>query len=364
MAEPNFIPVDAAASATINPTISVNNVSSSSLSPAMSVNNISSPDDLRAHPPLPPGSAQELPYNYSPATAQLLARISVQRARDYDEARSHILNSIVTADRLPPLPPSQNGSRGPGRPKGSTTKYRAPLGTAVAEVPPILKRPPATRGRGRPRGSGRRGGKRKRADSEDDGGGGGISSSSGDEWIAGGDARGGAEDEDSEDGGVQLPLKTKSGRSVHRPSQFVPAVTVTSPTLTGTGRRGRKRSKRTVENAVCKACERGHSPLNNAIVFCDGCGAAYHQFCHEPPIERDVVEIPEKEWHCKECDNSGKGAIFVPKFEHFVLGDELSVEEVCLYPKQTGRLHLTLILEAETNHSFGTRSRSGAIIEH
>ncbi|KAL5358009.1 hypothetical protein BJX96DRAFT_145760 [Aspergillus floccosus] len=48
-------------------------------------------------------------------------------------------------------------------------------------------------------------------------------------------------------------------------------------------------------------CQRGHSPLSNAIVFCDECNRAWHQLCHDPPIAAEVVTVQEKEWHCREC---------------------------------------------------------------
>jgi PHD-finger len=67
------------------------------------------------------------------------------------------------------------------------------------------------------------------------------------------------------------------------------------------------------------------------IVFCDGCNMAYHQFCHDPPIEKDVVQIAEKEWFCNSCTRSKESAI--EGMEGLVAGDDLSVEEVRLnYP--------------------------------
>jgi PHD-finger len=323
---------------------------SSSLSPSISVNNIDSLEDLRTTPAISNSTTTKSnnnnattttstseSYGYSTATAELLARFSVERARDYDEARNHILNSIVTSDRLPPLPPSQNGSRGPGRPKGSTTKNKAPSGSVVnasVVTTPIstTKKPTGSgRGRGRPRG---RKGKRKREDSEDgvdddDDDDDGNDASDLGEWAVNAEAGGQLDDDMSEDGGVRLPLKTKSGRSVHRPSQFVP--TLVSPTNTAAGSaRKKRRVRRNAESAVCKACERGHSPANNAIVFCDGCAAAYHQYCHEPPIEKDVIDIPEKEWLCKECNKNNVGHVVLPEYQHFVLGQNLSADEVCV----------------------------------
>lgn len=48
-------------------------------------------------------------------------------------------------------------------------------------------------------------------------------------------------------------------------------------------------------------CQRGHSPTSNVIVFCDQCNRAWHQLCHDPPIETEFVTVKEKEWHCREC---------------------------------------------------------------
>jgi hypothetical protein len=62
-------------------------------------------------------------------------------------------------------------------------------------------------------------------------------------------------------------------------------------------------------------------------VFCDGCGTPYHQYCHDPPIEADVVDIPDKEWFCSTCVKS-KENIAEPNADGLVPGDGLSAEEV------------------------------------
>lgn len=232
----------------------------------------------------------------------------------------------MTKNKAPPIPLPQSSSLSATGTPTNARKTGPSAGTSGG------------RGRGRPKG---RRGKRKRDDSEednhddeDDDGDNedGRVASDGGEWGAG--ARrtvgGGAVDDgsDNDGGGVRLPLKTKSGRSVHRPSQFVP--TLASPTNTAAGgARKKKRFRKNAENAVCKSCERGHSPANNAIVFCDGCGAAYHQYCHQPPIEKDVIDIPEKEWLCKECDKNSLAHIVLPGYQHFILGQNLSANEVC-----------------------------------
>ena len=58
---------------------------------------------------------------------------------------------------------------------------------------------------------------------------------------------------------------------------------------------------RSVEKTVCETCKRPHSPALNMIVFCDGCGKAWHRYCHHPPIPQDVVEVAEMEWYCRAC---------------------------------------------------------------
>ncbi|EYE99382.1 phf1/phf2 family PHD finger domain-containing protein [Aspergillus ruber CBS 135680] len=113
--------------------------------------------------------------------------------------------------------------------------------------------------------------------------------------------------------------QTKSGRQVNRPSLYVPppapspsignknTTAVPSPssnlgTTPGSARK-RKRVMRKGKdiNTNCIHCQRGHSPFTNAIVFCDSCNRAWHQLCHDPCIDREVVLVKEKEWMCKEC---------------------------------------------------------------
>ncbi|PYH82177.1 hypothetical protein BO82DRAFT_282634, partial [Aspergillus uvarum CBS 121591] len=112
--------------------------------------------------------------------------------------------------------------------------------------------------------------------------------------------------------------QTKSGRQVNRPSLYVPppslpaAAKETSNSLetsdntrgsTAAASRKRKRVQRRAKdvNITCTRCQRGHSPLSNAIVFCDECNGAWHQLCHDPPISVEVVTVQEKEWFCGEC---------------------------------------------------------------
>ncbi|RPA87429.1 hypothetical protein BJ508DRAFT_59804 [Ascobolus immersus RN42] len=90
---------------------------------------------------------------------------------------------------------------------------------------------------------------------------------------------------------------TKSGRAVHRPSQYDPAIK--TPT-----RKRPPQKKLLIDTKICKICQRGHSPNQNMIVFCDGCNAPYHQLCHNPPIDEIVIQVPEAEWFCAACSAS------------------------------------------------------------
>lgn len=94
---------------------------------------------------------------------------------------------------------------------------------------------------------------------------------------------------------------TKSGRSIQKPAQFNPAADQMSPSAPSTNKRKRNPQKVGAEGQLCVKCSRGHSPTHNQVVFCDGCNDAWHQWCHEPKIPKDVVEIPDKEWICVNC---------------------------------------------------------------
>lgn len=51
-----------------------------------------------------------------------------------------------------------------------------------------------------------------------------------------------------------------------------------------------------VEDAVCMVCFDGLSVDGNAILFCDGCNASFHQVCY------GVTEIPEGVFYCSRCE--------------------------------------------------------------
>jgi hypothetical protein len=100
-----------------------------------------------------------------------------------------------------------------------------------------------------------------------------------------------------------LPTKTKSGRNVKQPVAFVP--TIPEPTREVK----RRRSTKAVLAAQCSICHRATEAGNNRIVFCDICNTAYHQYCHNPPIDNEVVDVLEKEWLCGPCERSKKEVV-------------------------------------------------------
>lgn len=62
------------------------------------------------------------------------------------------------------------------------------------------------------------------------------------------------------------------------------------------------------------------------IVFCDSCNTPWHQYCHDPPIGKDVVDIPDKEWICKACKKAQGQAAF--GLEGLIPGPDLLPHEV------------------------------------
>ncbi|QIW95395.1 hypothetical protein AMS68_000913 [Peltaster fructicola] len=167
------------------------------------------------------------------------------------------------------------------------------------------------RGRGgssRARGRGRasvKGRKRKRNDGDDNDG----------------------EEDESEDSEVCAPtaVMTKSGRSVQRPTTFIPPA---APSPTSTPAVKKKRVwRKNPENAVCKHCLRGVSPASNMIVFCDGCNTPYHRWCHHPPIDQSVIDETDKEWYCRQCRRERIVPVPEADVAHFVAADSASASE-------------------------------------
>jgi hypothetical protein len=111
-------------------------------------------------------------------------------------------------------------------------------------------------------------------------------------------------DSSSEDYAPQTTI-TKSGRQIHRPSAFqlppLPEPSTASPSTSRPQPAKRAFRRKVGESSLCEHCLRGTSPNNNQIVFCDGCNRGWHQHCHNPVIEADVVREKEKEWFCGGC---------------------------------------------------------------
>ena len=120
---------------------------------------------------------------------------------------------------------------------------------------------------------------------------------------------------------------TKSGRNVNKPSQFNPAPQPATPSTPGGGHRGRRSYRRGPEFALCAKCARGHSPISNLVVFCDGCNAAYHQWCHDPPIGREVIEVETASWFCAKCSSQ-------KELDECPLDKRLSSEQINLTPDE------------------------------
>lgn len=222
--------------------------------------------------------------------------------------------------------------RGGGRPRGSRARGRGisfagstPVGNGDAMATstgdgiqtPVIDKPRGRgRGGGRPRGSrlrgGSRGGKRKREDGDED-----------------------DEDDDSDSSEVTpVATMTKSGRSVQKPTSFVPP----PPSPVNNNKRKRPYARRNPEAAVCKVCLRGTSPATNMIVFCDGCNMPYHRYCHQPPIDQAVIDEVDKEWFCRHCESERVVPVAEAEVASFVSVEGATAEQV--------RLNSELSLEA------------------
>ncbi|OKL62968.1 hypothetical protein UA08_01566 [Talaromyces atroroseus] len=124
--------------------------------------------------------------------------------------------------------------------------------------------------------------------------------------------------DDVSDDMLPVARQTKSGRQVNRPTFFAlspepkqsprqrpsPSGSTTTPAPSGAPvKRRRKVYRKNGKdiNITCSRCQRGHSPATNSIVFCDECNGAWHQFCHDPPIDKQLIDVKEAEWFCNEC---------------------------------------------------------------
>ena len=250
---------------------------------------------------------------YSASTEQILKRINANAANGtpgFEAAKEQIMRDMATSDKFPtPTPPREASVPN----KNSKVTKRASFANGNGEnaavkmegVTPDGAPSTASRGRGvgRPRGRGRgggRGGKRKREDRSD------------------------GEDSDSDEISTPTALITKSGRSVQKPTAFVPPPPP-SPTTT---KKRKISTGRNLENAKCKVCMRGTSPQSNMIVFCDGCNTPYHMYCHHPPIDKAVVEELEKEWYCRQCEKVRIVPVPEAEIAGFVTANGVSAEEV------------------------------------
>jgi hypothetical protein len=195
-----------------------------------------------------------------------------------------IVGADTPAAMTDATPTSAPRGRPPGRPRGS--RARGP-----------------TRGTTRGNRGGGRGGKRKRADDEDDGG-------------------------DTSDSETYAPTTTKSGRNVQKPTTFVPPPQPSPPTMPSYKKK--RTYRRNPESAVCKICLRGVSPASNMIVFCDGCNVPYHRYCHQPPIDKSVIDEVDKEWYCKQCERERIQPVPESHVVGFVSVENASAEEVCV----------------------------------
>lgn len=233
----------------------------------------------------------------------------------WQAARDSVLSQMITsqdlavAATLPKARYKTGGRRGRGG-RNPVVKPEGPDSVAIG----LNQSYPTDgiesgRGHGRGRGRGRGGRprlhntgapgraiKRKRGQSEDEG-------------------RADKDDSDESETITPLPTQSRSGRRIFKATNFTPVVIDleansgtqaplenTMRKTPGGGKRGRKPHRKPGEASVCKNCGRGHSPRGNMIVFCDGCNTPWHQYCHDPTITVEVVQIEEKEWFCGNCE--------------------------------------------------------------
>lgn len=99
------------------------------------------------------------------------------------------------------------------------------------------------------------------------------------------------------------------------------------------------------ETHVCKICQRGNSPKFNQIVFCDECNTPYHQLCHNPQIDRIVVDVADAQWFCRDCQPRRREL----PLETGITGEGLSLEMKKTYLSSLSKAQLVELIEyAET----------------
>ncbi|PVI07364.1 hypothetical protein DM02DRAFT_608902 [Periconia macrospinosa] len=268
---------------------------------------------------------------FSATTAEILKRLQASNSNAtgtpaFEAKRAEVLQSYVTSDKLPTPPPVANSNRRGRGGRIATPKMVNSAAGSTNSTPASGRGRGSGRGsgRGRGRGSGRgggRGGKRKRAESvESD------------------------DDSDISSSYTPLPTRTKSGRNVTKPVAFVPVIPEPTQAVK------RRRSTKTILAAQCKTCHRGTDPGNNRIVFCDVCTTAYHQYCHDPPIDNEVVTVLEKEWICGPCARS-KDNVVEGTDELVAAPEGFSADDKRAYLSTLSQEHLiSLLLHATIRH--------------
>jgi len=266
---------------------------------------------------------------FSPATEEILRRVSANaQARTstgnagWEAARKQVLDTMTTTDGAATHPIAESSKRGRGVRFAHVNGGDSTTGSAAMDVtssaPQQSLEPTSTpsRGRGRGRGTVRA---RGRGRGGRGGGRGGRRKQDADIIKT--------EKDDSDSENYELSATTtKSGRNVQKPTSFVPPAPSPSQPTTGVKRK-RHFNKRNPESTVCKICMRPHSPATNMIVFCDGCNAPYHRYCHHPPIDQQVVDVPEKEWYCAECTADPAFKV-EPDISLFVSGAAMTEQQV------------------------------------
>jgi hypothetical protein len=210
----------------------------------------------------------------------------------YDDMRRTVMSQMKTSMNmeLPSTPPVTGRRNQGGRASvGSASSAGATIGAkpGAAGTPKNNGTPTSGgKGKGAAKPKSRAGTKRKRAreSSEESSSDPGAMSDLGDD----------SETDDAASITEDFPKVTSSGRAVNKPAQFVPAASDTPPKKRGP-------SKKSVENALCKRCGRGHSPASNMIVFCDGCNLGWHQMCHDPAVSDEAVKDESAQWFCTDC---------------------------------------------------------------
>lgn len=97
---------------------------------------------------------------------------------------------------------------------------------------------------------------------------------------------------------------TKSGRQVQKPLTYNPAAATEASGSRKRAQPHHQASKtRTAEQTLCKRCTRMHSPASNQMVFCDGCNDGWHQMCHDPWIDDEVIRDVGRAWFCASCQS-------------------------------------------------------------